>query len=607
MPRRALFLFALLATLGLAGSSLPSRALAADPPTPSQAPELADQAREWDVDGLEPLLPHATTQAELDFWQGREDEKPGRLLPDDPPPVAPVRNCAEWEPCTGVLIRYPLGLPYNLLQDLDDDVTLHVVVSSSYLATAQSSLLNNGVDMSRVEFLVRANDSIWTRDYGPWFIFDGNGDIGIVNHTYNRPSRPNDNLIPLYFGQEQGIPVYSHSMYHTGGNYMTDGAHISCSTRLVYNEAATYNGMTQAQVDQLMLDYYGVQNYDVLDYIESGGIHHIDTWAKFLDEETVMVKQVWPSHGTYAPLEQRATLLASLQASTGRHYQVHRVYCYSTSSGPASYTNSLVLNDNIYVPFFGNSTYDQQALDAYREAEPGYTVRGYYYSGFLSDDALHCRAKGVMDGGMLRVAHVPIITDQPAGPVPLTVDVRAHSGMDVTLVRAYYRLGGGDWQSVDLVPTGTPDQYTGALPTAGASGDTCDYFIHAEDASGRHEGMPRVEPARWYSFWHAGTPTAVAGGTAPAAAVLHPNYPNPFNPSTVFSFDLKYADTVSLDVIDARGHRVRTLITGPCPAGHTEIAWYGDDDQGRAVASGTYYYRLRAAGLQYSRAATLIK
>ena len=81
------------------------------------------------------------------------------------------------------------------------------------------------------------------------------------------------------------MPVYSHAMYHTGGNYMTDGAHISSSTMLVYNEAASDNGMTQAEVDDLMDDYYGVENYAVLDYIESGGIHHIDTWAKFLDEE----------------------------------------------------------------------------------------------------------------------------------------------------------------------------------------------------------------------------------------------------------------------------------------------------------------------------------
>jgi hypothetical protein len=186
-------------------------------------PLAAQELTEWDVDHLELLLPRHETLHEKELWAGREDQMPALDLRDNPP-VGPVRNCAEWEPVTGVLIRYPLGLPYNLLRDLDDQVNLHVIVSSSYLSSATSALTSNGVDMDRVQFLVRANDSIWTRDYGPWFIFDAAGEIGIVNHTYNRPWRPNDNLIPLYFGQEMGIPVYSHSMYRRRAHLVVDPA-----------------------------------------------------------------------------------------------------------------------------------------------------------------------------------------------------------------------------------------------------------------------------------------------------------------------------------------------------------------------------------------------
>ena len=125
---------------------------------------------------------------------------PRRGTAADPPPLSPVRNCAEWEPATGVLIRYPLGLPYQLLRDLDDDVILHVIVTSTYLASAQTNLEANGIDMDRVEFLVKPNDSIWTRDYGPWFAFDGNGELAIIDHVYNRPWRFNDNMIPVHFG-----------------------------------------------------------------------------------------------------------------------------------------------------------------------------------------------------------------------------------------------------------------------------------------------------------------------------------------------------------------------------------------------------------------------
>ncbi len=428
-------------------------------------PGLDREALEWDVDGLEPLLPRQATEAERLYWQPRLDEMPDRSRLSDPPPIGPVRNVAEWEPATGVLVRYPLGLPYNLLRDLDDDVTIYVVVSSSYQASAQSSFSSNGVDMSRVEWVVRNNDSIWTRDYGPWYVFDGNGDIGIIDHTYNRPWRPNDNLIPIYVAQQLGLPKYSHDMYHTGGNYMTDGAHISSSTRLVYDEAASENGMTSAQVDQLMADYYGVEQYRVLQYIESGGIHHIDTWAKFLDEETVLVKDVWSSHWTYDTLNQRATLLASLESSTGRNYQVHRVYCYNIGgSSPASYTNSLILNDHIYVPTFGDATYDEQALAAYRDAAPGYTVQGYYYSGFISDDALHCRTKGLYDAGMLRVQHVPVLDDQPLAPVVIAAEVRAHSGEALTDARVVYRHGDGAWQEATLAAAGGDWAALGQIP-----------------------------------------------------------------------------------------------------------------------------------------------
>ncbi len=564
---------------------------------------------EWDVDGLEPLLPRQATDAERLRWEGREDQMPGADIDrDDPPPLAPVRNCAEWEPCTGVLIRYPLGLPYNLLRDLDDDVMLHVVVSSGYYSTAQSNLQSNGVDMDRVQFLVRNNDSIWTRDYGPWFVFDGNGEIAIIDHTYNRPYRPNDNLIPVYFAQQQGIPVHSHGMYHTGGNYMTDGAHISSSTKLVYNEALSYNGMSQAEVDQLMADYYGVETYYVLDYIESGGIHHIDTWAKFLDEETVLVKEVWSSHHTYNTLNQRAALLASLESSTGRPYDVHRIYCYNIGGGsPASYTNSLILNDKIYVPTFGNSAYDNAALATYSEAAPGYEVQGYYYSSFLSDDALHCRTKGVMDSGMLRIAHTPIVSEQ-TGPVQVSALVRAHSGTGLQSAELHYRQDGGAWQSLALIHAGG-DTYEAVLPQpSGAT--TTDYYILAADYSGRQEGMPRVAPAAHYSF--AQQPDASHVEDRPGArnasrVQLQSSFPNPFGSSTVIRFELLFAEEVELTVLDAQGRLVRSLIRGSYPGGRHEVAWDGRDDRGQERPAGVYMFRLRAAGLQYSRPAVLIR
>ena len=569
-------------------------------------PGLEAEALEWDVDGIEPLLPRRETLAERLYWLDRRDVMPTRSLLQDPPPLAPVRNCAEWEPSTGVMVRYPLGLPYNLLRDVTDDVILHVVVASGHLSQAQTNLAANGVDLDQVQFLVVDNNSIWTRDYGPFYVFDGNGDMAIIDHYYNRPWRPQDNLVPIHFAQQQGLPVHSHGMWHTGGNYMVDGAHIASSTRLVYDEALTNNGMNQSAVNQLMSSYYGIVDYQVMEYIESGGIHHIDTWAKWLDEETVLVKDVWTSHHTYNPLNQRAALMASLTASTGRNYQIHRVYCHNIGGGnPASYTNSLILNENIYVPLFGNSTHDENALAVYREAAPGYNVRGYYHGGFLSDDALHCRTKGVKDAGMLRVAHIPVIEDRPGEPVVITAHIRAHSGQGLAAAAVHWRRGLEDWQETALVPTGEDWSFAAAIP-APASADTTHYFIAVADSSGRSAGMPRVAPKHWYRFFHESGLTAVHQ-TPIARAALGQNYPNPFNPGTTFRFDLAYAEHAQLLVLDLKGRVVRTLIDGVCQSGTTEVFWDGTDDGGRAVPAGAYRYLLRAAGLQYSRTAMLVK
>ncbi|MBZ0268004.1 agmatine deiminase family protein [bacterium] len=557
-------------------------------------------AAEWDVDGIEELLPRGLTPAERALRESRFRLPPQPTVQADPPPAAPVRNCAEWEPTTGVLIRYPLGLPYNLLRDWDDVTTIYVVVSTFNQNSAKSNFVASGVDTSRVEWLVRGNNSIWTRDYGPWFVFDGNGDIAIIDHVYNRP-RPLDDLIPVEFANEYGFPVIRHDMWHTGGNYMTDGAHLSMSTDLVYNEALSANGLSPSQVNALMNDYYGIDTYNVVQDISPSGIHHIDTWGKMLDEETILVKETVTSHSTYTALENRVTLIESLPASTGRNYEVARVFCPNTAGGqPASYTNSLILNEAVYVPLFGGATYDSAAMDVYRAAMPGYDVRGYAYGGFLTDDALHCRAKGVMDSLMLRVAHVPVVEPQ-AAPVLIqaTIDDRSEAG--ITRAEVHYRIDGGGWTTLNMTNVGG-DDYEATVPHPGFT-STCDYYVHAADATGRQEGMPRSEPAGWTTFGFQGAndaPVVAEGGRGGAA-------PNPFRNTTTFAFELRTPDHVSLEVFDVRGARVRTLVDAVRPGGRHEIVWDGRSDSGARLAAGTYFFRLQAAGIAYSRPVTLLR
>ena len=99
---------------------------------------------------------------------------------------------------------------------------------------------------------------------------------------------------------------------------------------------------------------------------------------------------------------------------------------------------------------------------------------------------------------------------------------------------------------------------------------------------------------------HGGAPETEAAGMTGA-------YPNPFRHSTRFSFELRFPGDVELAVYDVRGRLVRQLERGLRGSGTHQLEWDGRDDAGRAVATGVYYFRLRAAGLAYSRPVVLTR
>ena len=101
--------------------------------------------------------------------------------------------------------------------------------------------------------------------------------------------------------------------------------------------------------------------------------------------------------------------------------------------------------------------------------------------------------------------------------------------------------------------------------------------------------------------------TITGADDAPRLLTLAGNYPNPFNPSTTVIFALPAAGEVNLDVVDVRGHIVRTLQHGTLPAGDHRVVWDGVDDRGQVAASGVYFVRLRHQGGEISHKMLLAK
>ncbi len=82
--------------------------------------------------------------------------------------------------------------------------------------------------------------------------------------------------------------------------------------------------------------------------------------------------------------------------------------------------------------------------------------------------------------------------------------------------------------------------------------------------------------------------------TRPVSFVLFQNYPNPFNPSTTIRYQLALNAKVTVKIYNTLGQEVATLVNKRESAGMHAVQWNGRNQNGSAVASGVYMYRIEA-------------
>ncbi len=107
--------------------------------------------------------------------------------------------------------------------------------------------------------------------------------------------------------------------------------------------------------------------------------------------------------------------------------------------------------------------------------------------------------------------------------------------------------------------------------------------------------------------WIASLDPVAAKATTPATFALTQNYPNPFNAATTIEFQLATPAAVELTMYDAIGQKIRTLVARHLAAGYYRTQWNGRNDAGHTVASGIYFYSLRAGGYLATKQLTLLK
>jgi len=320
------------------------------------------------------------------------------------PPPAPARLPAEHEEIGAVLLGWPVYYPYtwqyhaDFTQHVVSDAWAYVIVPNGFWQKGvELFLAQAGVPLDRVRFIYVMFDDVWSRDYGPNTVESGpDGTPVIVANPYlpnGTPFQKGDAEVALEMGRYLGVPVYHLPLIIEGGNIHTDGQ----GTFVMFDSVLYHNpDYDLPRLERVLEQYLGCQRLILFPSLEGELCGHIDMAVKFLDPSTVIVAQSRPGFIWHDDFEAMAERLAETPSATGENYRVIRAPLADQDNASInfwSYTNSLILNEKVIVPQFGVES-DQEALDIYRQAMPGYEVVGVYF-GEHPVGSVHCTSKEI--------------------------------------------------------------------------------------------------------------------------------------------------------------------------------------------------------------------
>ncbi|WP_394831567.1 agmatine deiminase family protein [Pendulispora rubella] len=338
-------------------------------------------------------LSGCTTSAEGLVTEEEQERRPAVLLEGDQAEASPqsgYRVPAEYEPVRAVLITW---------RDYTD--MLGPIAVASAEAGAQVLAVKGppsipGVPAQQYQSLDYNTNSAWVRDYGPVGINEGTQSLSIVDTQYGvRARNVADDAIPCKLAATLHSPCYRTNLVFDGGNYMSDGRGNVFLTRMIY----TWNsGKTREAVDEMLRTYLGARTIHIFDYAAgpdgrpADQTGHIDMFAKLVGECKVIVAET-SDEPFQSATEKAADYFRGLECGAGR-YQVTRVKGWVSQGTWYTYTNSLIVNRSVIVPFFNDPAENAAAQRAYESAMPGYRVVGVNSESSIGDGgAVHCLAR----------------------------------------------------------------------------------------------------------------------------------------------------------------------------------------------------------------------
>lgn len=376
--------------------------------------------------------------------------------------------------------------------------------------TIKQFLHAHGASPDHIFFIPANFSSPWIRDYGPYFGYASFGsdlERFVYDAEYTQPNAAEEDSIPTQLAHFWNWPLAQIPLEMEGGNVLHDGIRHGFSSTMLLERNPL---LSELDIRGILREKFNLANWVFLESLhQSGGgaSGNLDHFMQVIDFETLLVSSYPDSLPDFGVLEQNVAILQELNNAYGRPYFISRIPAAPRADGTfattqdeemRSYTNSLIINNQVFVPRYDIPYYDSMAHSVYSEAMPGYQIH-----------MIDARALSVLHGGLrsislqwpqkhyLRIEHKKIIGAQPFQP-EVQITCISKAGNLVEEMWIHYKINSDSVYSTSPIYLVCPEHF-GVIEGLSAH-DTIHYYLQAI-SSATTTTYPLSAPDGNITFW----------------------------------------------------------------------------------------------------------
>lgn len=312
---------------------------------------------------------------------------------------------AEWDPHEGTWLAWPHNKDHwpgnftpiprvyaEIVRALASVEKVFICVNNPSMEQgARAVLQQSGLKadlLEQVFFFHIPTDASWSRDHGPIFVRDADGNLTILDWIFNAWGQKyepwdQDDVVPQHVARILKLPIIQPGIVLEGGSIDVNGKGTLLTTEQCLLNPNRNPRLNRSEIEEYLEKYLGIAN--VL-WLKEGIVGddtdgHIDDIARFVNERTVVcVVEENPKDENYAILKQNHEDLKRMKDEKGNSLEIVSLpmpdpVVYEGNRLPASYANFYIANRAVLVPLF-RKPQDDQAMKVLESLFPDRKVIG---------------------------------------------------------------------------------------------------------------------------------------------------------------------------------------------------------------------------------------